>query len=207
VATSTDAPATRTIPRPSPAAGALATTKLLLRSYTLADSQAVFEAIDETRPSLERWVPDIGCRRTVEAVRGGLAHLITPAAHQPSAFVYGVWELSSKRFVGEVGLYSIDYERGVGEVGYWLRQRARGNGYVTEAVQVLASHAAVSLGLSHLEAHIACDNLPSRRLVERLGFRVTGQRAPAPRWDGEVGDVLIYSSTLHALAAQSPLSV
>src|SRR5438445_10751830 len=105
----------RTISSAPPAAHALTTTRLVLRSYTLADSQAVFEAIDETRPSLERWVPDIGCRRTVEAVRGGLAHLITPAAHQPSAFVYGVWELSSTRFVREVGLYAIDYARRVDE--------------------------------------------------------------------------------------------
>src|SRR5205823_5747430 len=120
---------------------------------------------------------------------------------------YGVWESASGRFVGEVGLYSIDYERGVGEVGYWLRQNARGNGYITEAVRVLASHTAAGLGLSRLEAHVAFENLPSRRLVERLGFRVSGQRAAAPRWDGEVGDILIYSSAPHAVASVWPLSV
>src|SRR5438445_2362923 len=111
----------RTISSAPPAAHALTTTRLVLRSYTLADSQSVFEAIDEPRPSLERWVPDIGCRRTVDAVRAGLARLIASAAHERTAFVFGIWEASSERFLGEVGLYSIDYERGVGEVGYWLR--------------------------------------------------------------------------------------
>ncbi len=45
--------------------GPLGSPRLLLRTYTLTDAEAVFEAIDETRGSLTQWVPDIGCRRTV----------------------------------------------------------------------------------------------------------------------------------------------
>jgi ribosomal-protein-serine acetyltransferase len=173
--------------------GPLTSPRLELRSYNLADAEAVFEAIDETRLSLTHWVPDIGCRRTALEVQTGLAYLINSAAQQRDSVVLGIWERSSKRFLGEVGLYSIDYDRGVGEVGYWLRQRAWGNGYIAEAVRTLASNARAKIGVSALEAHIALENLPSRRVVERLGFHVAGHRPPAPHFDGEVGDVLIYT--------------
>jgi RimJ/RimL family protein N-acetyltransferase len=153
----------------------------------------VFEAIDETRASLTQWVPDIGCRRTIRDVQTGLANLITSTAVDNGPIVMGIWQRFSHQFLGEVGLYSIDHERGVGEVGYWLRRRARGNGYISEAVRTLATYAKANVGVSRLEAHIAVENVSSRRVVERLGFDITGHRAPAPRWDGEVGDVLIYA--------------
>jgi hypothetical protein len=49
--------------------------RIVLRPYRLADTQAVWEAIDESRASLERWVPDIGGRRTPSDVRTGLESL------------------------------------------------------------------------------------------------------------------------------------
>jgi RimJ/RimL family protein N-acetyltransferase len=176
--------------------------RLVLRTYRPTDAEAVFEAIDETRGSLTEWVPDIGCRRTVREVRTGLANLITSAAVANDPIVMGIWGRGSNQFLGEVGLYSIDHERKVGEVGYWLRQRARGNGYIQEAVRTLTTHARAEVGLSRLEAHIAAENVSSRRVVERLGFEIAGHRAPKPRWDGQVGDVLIYAlqdSIAHAL--------
>jgi RimJ/RimL family protein N-acetyltransferase len=132
-------------------------------------------------------------------VQAGLANVITSAAREHSTIVLGIWERYSHDFLGEVGLYSVDYGRGIGELGYWLRQQARGQGYVSEAVRSLASHAFTEVGLSWLEAHIATENLPSRRVAERIGFHIAGHRAPAPHWDGEVGEVLIYA--LPALAA------
>jgi RimJ/RimL family protein N-acetyltransferase len=121
-----------------------------------------------------------------------LAKLITSIAVDNNALVMGIWGRGSHQFLGEVGLYSLDHERRVGEVGYWLRQRARGNGFIQEAVRTLATYATAH-GVSRLEAHVAAENLSSRRVVERLGFDIAGHRTPAPRWDGEVGDVLIYA--------------
>jgi RimJ/RimL family protein N-acetyltransferase len=165
----------------------------LLRPYRLDDAATVFAAIEETRASLERWVPDIGHRRSVADVRSGLAFLSAAAAKDCSRFVLGVWDRSTDEFLGEIGLYTIDHERHVGEVGYWLRERARGHGFIAEALETLAEHAQHTIGLRCLEAHVASENAASRRVLERLGFTVVGHRAPAPHWDGEVADVLIYS--------------
>jgi RimJ/RimL family protein N-acetyltransferase len=107
--------------------------------------------------------------------------------------VFGVWH--GDEFLGETGLYEIDWHAGVAEVGYWLRESARGQGYATEAAQTLLRYAA-SLGLRTFEAHIALDNVASRRIAERLGFAINRYRMPSPRWDGNANSVAVYVRTL-----------
>src|SRR6185503_6472862 len=102
----------------APASISLISERLVLRAYRLGDAPAVWQAIDESRTSLERWVPDIGCRRTPEDVRSGLTSLgASPGERQ----VFAVCDRLSGRILGEVGLYEIDRQSGLGEVGYWLR--------------------------------------------------------------------------------------
>ncbi len=206
MATSTELRSRRAISTSTTALGPLTSSRLLLRSYTPDDAEPVFDAIEETRLSLLRWVPDIGSRSTVLEVRSGLTSLITAAANHRKHIVFGIWEPSSERFLGEVGLYSVDLQRGVGELGYWLRQGARGNGYVSEAARMLVAYARSTVRLRRIEAHVAAENLPSRRVVERLGFVVASHRRPAPQWDGTVGDVLIYALPARHLREPSGIS-
>ena len=170
--------------------------RLVLRRYRLADAEAIWAAIEESRASLAHWVPDIARRQTLAQVRSGLEFL---AAQRKvgRGLVYGVWERASGRFVGEVGLYQRDLDRRSAEVGYWLRQTARGQGYAAEALELVCDHAAgADLDLRQLEAHIASDNVASQRVAERQGFHIVSQRPAVPHWDGDVPCVLIYTRTL-----------
>jgi RimJ/RimL family protein N-acetyltransferase len=164
--------------------------RLVLRAYRLADAQAVWEAIDESRPSLERWVPDIGRRQTPDDVRCGLGPLVTSPGER---LVFVVCERTTGRILGEVGLYDVDWQNGLGEVGFWLRQTARRRGYMAEALQVLTDHATRGLGLRRLEAHIAPENTESARVVEKQGYRIDRPRAATPERDGDTSSILIYA--------------
>jgi RimJ/RimL family protein N-acetyltransferase len=168
----------------------LCSPRVVLRSYRTTDAEVVWEAIEESRPSLARWVPDIGRRNMAE-----VEHALASLAHDQdrgTRLIFGVWERSSGQFLGEVGLYEFDQGAGRGEVGYWLRRTARRQGYATEALGALLGYANGEVGLERFEAHIAGDNAASRRLAERLGFRMVGRRAPAPHWDAQGTEVLIY---------------
>jgi ribosomal-protein-serine acetyltransferase len=175
---------------PPPAPITLISKDIVLRAYRLADADAVWEAIDESRPSLERWVPDIASRRTPDDIRAGLAPLVTSPGER---LVYAICERSTGRILGEVGLYDVDWLNRVGEVGYWLRKTARGRGYMDQALQVLIDHATHGLGVQRLEAHIALENAESARVAQRLGFRIDGQRAVNPEFDGDTSNILIYA--------------
>jgi RimJ/RimL family protein N-acetyltransferase len=178
-----------------PATNHMISPRLVVRDYRLADTQAIWQAIDESRPSLARWVPDIARRQSSAEVRAGL-ELLAGQRQNRQGQVFGLWERTSGAFVGEVGLYQLDWDRGSAEIGYWLRQTARGRGYVTEALELVCAHARTVLELRHVEAHIAANNVASRRVAERHGFRIIGSRPAVREWDGDVPRVLIYTRAL-----------
>jgi RimJ/RimL family protein N-acetyltransferase len=61
------------------------------------------------------------------------------------------------------------------ELGYWLTPDAWGRGYATEAGQAVVSIARHALGLKRLHSGHFTDNPASGRVLEKLGFRATGQ--------------------------------
>jgi RimJ/RimL family protein N-acetyltransferase len=62
---------------------------------------------------------------------------------------------------------------GNGHVSYWTGAGHRGNGYATRALSLLCRYAA-SIGIAHLEAHVAASNPASRRVAEIVGFTARG---------------------------------
>lgn len=61
-----------------------------------------------------------------------------------------------------------------GSLGYVAYASTTGHGYMTEGVRLVVEYAFTGLGLHRLEANIQPGNVPSLRLVERLGFRREG---------------------------------
>lgn len=79
--------------------------------------------------------------------------------------------------LGTVSLMHI--AEGMAEIGYWSHPEARGRGVMTEAVRMACRHAMIApedggLGLHRLYAVAAVDNLASRGVLERAGFRLVG---------------------------------
>lgn len=80
-----------------------------------------------------------------------------------------------------------------GYLGYWIDQEAAGRGVASLAVALVCDHAFGPVGLHRLEAVIRPENLPSQRLVERLGFQREGLRRRYLDIDGDWRDHLAYA--------------
>ena len=74
--------------------------------------------------------------------------------------------------IGDCGWKGPPDETGTTEIGYGLAGPARRRGYGTEAVCALVAWAFAQPGCRRLLAQVHQDNLPSRRLIEHLGFSV-----------------------------------
>lgn len=74
------------------------------------------------------------------------------------------------QIIGDLGWKGEPDESGTTEIGYGFAAPSRGHGYGTEAVGAFVQWALDSGGASALTAEVHPDNLPSRRLLERLGF-------------------------------------
>lgn len=72
--------------------------------------------------------------------------------------------------LGTISLNVIDWDRRAADVGYLLGAPARGNGYATRAVELLAGWAFGTLGLERLELRAQRDNHASQAVAARAGF-------------------------------------
>ncbi|GGS14862.1 MULTISPECIES: GNAT family N-acetyltransferase [Actinokineospora] len=61
-----------------------------------------------------------------------------------------------------------------GWVGYWVGTHAAGGGVATAAVAMVVDHCFASAGLHRVEATVRPENVPSLRVLAKLGFREEG---------------------------------
>lgn len=64
---------------------------------------------------------------------------------------------------------------GSAELGYWIGEEYQGKGYATEASRVLIKRAFDDLNIERIYASYKCENMASKRVLEKLGFRYYGE--------------------------------
>jgi ribosomal-protein-alanine N-acetyltransferase len=90
-------------------------------------------------------------------------------------------------------------------VGYWVDSRVAGQGVIPTALALAVDHGFGPGGLHRVEVNIRPENKPSRRVVEKLGFR---EEAYHPRYmhiDGAWRDHIGYALTSEEVAADGGL--
>ena len=80
-------------------------------------------------------------------------------------------------------------------IGYWVDQRVAGRGIMPTAVAMATDHC-FEVGMHRMEINIRPENLASRRVVEKLGFRPEGLRPRYLHIDGDWRDHLSFALTV-----------
>ncbi|MDR9828776.1 GNAT family protein [Vibrio sp. FNV 38] len=100
--------------------------------------------------------------------------------------------------VGNISFNSIDSALGKVEIGYWLAQDFCGKGIVSCSVAYLIDYAFEQLKMEKVQISAAVENMPSRRVCERLGFELEGIITRAENLNGRVVDHAVYGLTKKA---------
>lgn len=103
---------------------------------------------------------------------------------------FGMWLLERREdgvIVGGCGIAHPD-DWPSHELTWWLMPAERGKGYATEASRAAIAFGYDTLGWPVVETHMRDENLPARRLAERLGGKVV-RRDVFP--DGVARDVFV----------------
>ena len=98
-----------------------------------------------------------------------------------------VIESSSGEIIGSCGLARPEGLAEV-ELGYIIRRASWGKGFATEAAEACMHHGFNNLGFHEIIAMTGPENTPSRRVLEKIGFRNTGHKV----YKGK--DTLIYKA-------------
>jgi ribosomal-protein-alanine N-acetyltransferase len=78
-------------------------------------------------------------------------------------------------------------------IGYWVDQRHAGRGVMPTAVALVVDHCLGPVGLHRIEVNIRPENVASRRVVEKLGFREEGVRERYLHIAGDWRDHVTYA--------------
>ncbi len=143
------------------------TDRLLLREWSDADAEP-FAAINAD-PAVMEFFPSALNRERSDAL---LARIRENMARDGYG-LYAVEVKDSGQLIGFTGLARPGFEAPVTpapEIGWRLARRAWGHGYASEAAQAVLDRAFGTLGLDQVVAFTAEWNLPSRRVMERIGM-------------------------------------
>lgn len=104
------------------------------------------------------------------------ADFLTPRGMEPEVLV--AHTRATGAFIGWFALFDDGLQDGLrcAEIGYRLSRSAWGQGLGTEGAGALLNDAFQRLGLDLIRAETAAANHASRRLLEKLGFRLTQTR-------------------------------
>ena len=84
---------------------------------------------------------------------------------------------ADRRIVGDLGTHGPPDGEGSVEIGYSFAPSVRGQGIGSAAVGALVRRLSSVAAVHQITAVTGAGNVPSRRLLERLGFQVTDQLA------------------------------
>ncbi|MER2535744.1 MAG: GNAT family protein [Rhizobiaceae bacterium] len=148
----------------------------------------------ESRSFLVPWEPEWGRDELGRpAWRQRLARSLDD--HRRGAAIgFFIFACDDRRLLGGITLGNIRY--GVarsGHIGYWIGERFAGQGYMSEALDLLSAYAFDRLALHRIEAACIPDNARSIRVLEKAGFQREGLLRSYLKINGIWQDHLLYA--------------
>jgi len=146
------------------------TERLLLREFTLDDTEAFF--LMNSDPEVLRYTGDPGVHDMDEARKV----LVERPLADYQKYGYGRWACVDKatgEVIGFAGLKFLDDFQDI-DLGYRFRPAWWGRGLATEACRPIVDYGFQTLGLPHILGLVQPEHARSIRVLTKLGFRDEG---------------------------------
>jgi len=166
----------------------LETDRLLIRDYIKTDLTDLHSLLSDKQTMY--FLDDISTATLAESAQNLEFALLNVDGHY-----FCIRDKETDAYIGSVG-YTITAHTPLGKVvhlGYFLLPEKHGQGYATEAVRRVIAFAFAEDGCIRMTTACYGDNVPSRRVMEKAGFRKEGERLKAQYHDGVMKDRLEYA--------------
>jgi ribosomal-protein-serine acetyltransferase len=141
-----------------------------LRILEARDAEEVFNQVDKNREYLSTWMP-WASSSMLEDTKAFIQSELNRFAKN-NGFTSGVFY--NNKFVGCLGIHEIDWNNKKTSIGYWIGAEYQGRGIMTDAVKSMINYTFKVLELNRIEIRACTENLKSRAIPERLGFKHEG---------------------------------
>ncbi len=141
---------------------------LCLRPWQASDAIAFQEAALESAHSVGRWMNWCHPGYTLADAEQWLAQCTDQLA-RGEAYELGIFSGDGHVLYGGIGINRIQQLHKVANVGYWVRESRQQHGIALDALRLAINFGLHELHMQRLEIVTAEDNMPSRKLAEKVG--------------------------------------
>jgi RimJ/RimL family protein N-acetyltransferase len=144
----------------------LETPRLILRRFSLEDAAFVMELVNDPA-----WLEHIGDRH-VRSLEDARAYLQRGAIAMYERVGYGMYVVLLKSSGASIGTCGLIKRDGLDDVdlGFAFLPAYRGQGFAVESAAAVLDHGTRELGLKRIVAIVSPANLPSIRILEKIGL-------------------------------------
>ncbi len=174
------------------------TERMTLRLPAHQDYRAWAQLRDTSAEHLAQWEP---LRAADHLTRKSFTNRVYWAARaeaQGTALPVFLIRRDDKQLLGAITLDNI--RRGpaqAGTLGYWIGAQHARKGYMREAILAVVHHAFQVLDLSRIEAACLPENLASRGVLEKCGFKYEGVAQSYLQINGRWRNHVLYANLRH----------
>jgi len=142
-----------------------------LQLVSPADSEALFDLFTANHAYLRRWHPWVAGMNSL----GDVGKVIDAwrQLYDRHQAVFASIRFQG-RCCGMINLHKIDWPNRWAALSYWLAASHQGRGIMTQSSRTLIAHCFNNWQLNRVTIECATDNLRSRAIAQRLGFREEG---------------------------------
>jgi len=114
-------------------------------------------------------------------------------ANMDRAYSFLIFKTDDKSLLGGINVGNV--RRGVSQsasLGYWIGEKYSRNGYMKEALKLLIPSLFVDLRLNRIEAATLEENIASKNLLKKIGFKKEGVLRKYLKINGTWRDHILY---------------
>ena len=169
----------------------LVTDRIVLKRIEMSDAADIFQTIDSQRKYLGKWLPFVKFTNNV-ADTEQFVNSIQDVPIEDREYVFVI--RFDNHFAGIIGFKSTDRDNKKTEIGYWLSKHYQKKGIITLSLKRLIQFAWEEMGMNRIQIRCATGNIPSKRIPQRMGFRLEGIERDGELLSGDVfTDLEVYS--------------
>lgn len=166
------------------------TERLTLRKFDFADAEDMLE-LWVSKPEVQHMYSE-PTYNTIDEVNGLLEKYIQNYVNS-DYYRWAIVDNDSNRCIGQIAFYIVDTNNHFAEIEYCISTDYQNRGLMTEAVKSVIKFGFEEIGLHKIQISTKEINAPSKRVIEKSGFKYEGTLRDYFYYDGKYIDRLYYS--------------
>ena len=166
----------------------ITTQRLSIRPLKLSDADKLFNyRKDAEANQFQGWIP-----KTIADTKTFIQTTASEMNQANTWFQLAVMKTENKELIGDIG---INFKQEIEQIGlgYTIAKQHQGKGYASEALQAIISVLFTEMNKHRITASVDPRNLPSIRVLEKLGFRKEAHFIESYKMDDKWVDDAVYA--------------